>query len=278
MSLIPEVGPGGPGAEPGRGPVAPRGARCERSLRLGLLLLLSPLVQGAGGCVVPGDASPFAPVDAVPPHISETIPVEGAEDVPPDVAIDLFFSETLLWEAIAEEHFDLRSGGFPVDFTLDRSGEASRRLTLVPTEPLAANLAYTVRVSGAIQDLHHNPMGEDFLLSFEVAEDPVPFELLETTPADGETGVSLDTAIELRFSKPPAAPLVDKRHFTVEGLSRRAYSVDHAALAPTVVLRPSTPLDPETEYVVHVDGSLKAISGQVLGEEVSVRFTTAAGP
>ena len=243
------------------------------SLRIPALILAG--LAGATGCVVPGDATPFAPVDAAAPFVEDTIPAPGATEVPQDVTVDLFFSEAMAWEAVSEDLFRLESGHFPAPFTLDRSGTRQRRLSVVPTEPLAPNLEYTLTVRGEIMDRRHNPMGEDYVLTFTVAENPPAFEVVATDPADGATEVPLETRVEVTFSAPPAARLVDARSFSVDGLSRREYVLEHDPGSPVVVIAPTVSLEPETTYTVTLSEDLKSTSGQRLTGPVTFGFTTA---
>jgi hypothetical protein len=229
------------------------------------------------GCVVPGD-SPFGPRDDEPPRIDWTIPVDGVSGVPVDVRPEVRFSESMDWAAFTEDRVRLESGAVVAGVTLDFGRIGQHVIGVVPAGPLVPDVQWTLTISGEVEDAAFNPLGEDVAIVFRTAAAPDPFVLEASDPADGAEAVPVDAAIRLELSVPVAEPSVIRANFrlrTGEG-GAVGYALEREEDGFVVVLTPTRDLDPDAAYVVTVDAATAAITGQRLGEDGVVSFTTEA--
>lgn len=104
-----------------------------------------------------------------------------------------------------------------------------------------------------------------------------PLRLTGSDPGDGATGISLVPDVALRFDGLPDPGSVAS--FGPLSLRSGVNSYDYLArvdlVGRAIVLRPRTPLFPETTYVVHLQPTVRSLDGRELGEEQLVRFVTA---
>lgn len=104
-----------------------------------------------------------------------------------------------------------------------------------------------------------------------------PLHLIASDPADGTRGVSLVPDVVLTFDGLPDPGSVAT--FGPLSLRSGTNSYDYLArvdlVGRAVLLRPRTPLFPDTTYVVHVQPTVRSLDGRALEDEELVRFVTA---
>ncbi len=102
------------------------------------------------------------------------------------------------------------------------------------------------------------------------------FTLQSSEPADGATAVALDAAIHLRLTQEIDAESVTAQTFYVNPSVDGVTSYEDEG--KTLVFTPSVNWQPSTTYKVTLEGKVTTTAGDALGEEVEVRFSTAATP
>ncbi|MDD4550547.1 MAG: Ig-like domain-containing protein, partial [Syntrophomonadaceae bacterium] len=113
-----------------------------------------------------------------------------------------------------------------------------------------------------------------------------PLELVSSNPADGDTGVALDTEIRLSFSK-------NVVNMTVKDINKNCFSLygDNQPIEVEVVMADDQ-IEPEykndivlvageglrsdTSYIIKVAPELQSKSGAALDKELVINFSTAA--
>lgn len=145
----------------------------------------------------------FSTVDTAP-SVNVTTPADGAVDVPASTNIAVNFSEPVTAPAQAFT-INCLTTGVQV-FSLSGSGQA---YILDPTAGLPAGDTCSITVAAAQVsdlDLTPQPMDADYTFSFTTIPDnpdvvDTPPEVVAVTPANGTTGVAVDTLLSITFSE-----------------------------------------------------------------------------
>jgi parallel beta-helix repeat protein len=101
-------------------------------------------------------------VDAVPPYVVDTTPINHSIDFDIDTPIVITFSETM-YEADIGDHLTLSPH---VQFTPVWSQNGTVLSLSFAHNNLAYGMVYTLTIDPSITDIHGNPMSEDFILIF----------------------------------------------------------------------------------------------------------------
>jgi len=149
----------------------------------------------------------------------------------------------------------------PLAFAVD-SADATTAV-LRPTTRLRAGTLYRISLA--------RPDGS--LEASWAAQTALPLAIVETIPGDSATGVPLTAGIEITFNQPGVAASDLKQHLTITPATAGRFEV----AGRTLVFVPSRPLAKGRVYTVTVKRGLPlAGTGQVLPEDVAIRFETAA--
>ena len=134
---------------------------------------LGSLVQGT-----------FTTLDAVPPQVSSTLPVQSAKNVPVDVQFRVLFSEAVTLESLsgpALQLFDVDDQvGVTTTFTLQPQ---EREVLITPVANLAPDHVHRLTIQG-VRDPVGNVMAQPFVLELETA-DITPPVVASISPAAG---------------------------------------------------------------------------------------------
>jgi len=152
--------------------------------------------------------------DTIPPQVTSSQPADGATGVAPDVEIRVVFSEAVNVPSGAFILQDESKNSIPGTSALSGS-----TFTFTPQNDLAYNTTYTAIITTAVTDLAGNHLQQDYSFSFTIKPDDVPPQVVETFPADGDTGVAKDTDIWVKFSEPIDPASVNANTFSVSGLN-----------------------------------------------------------
>lgn len=195
-------------------------------------------------CACPG---PITPPPPAAPRVLATVPPADATEVLTTTAVWADFDVELDPASLDASSFTL--GGVEGAVTWDA---AQRRATLTPARPLepgrtyVATLAPTVRSSAGVE--LGAPWAWGFSTSRRVA-------LVSTTPADGATGVAIDTSISATFTGPLDQASLGPSSFEVDGATG---SISWSAATHTATFTPSAPLQRGRTYVVRLSGLVDA--------------------
>lgn len=114
-----------------------------------------------------------------------------------------------------------------------------------------------------------------------------PLELVSSTPGDGEKGVALDTEIRLSFSKNVINMMVKEGNLKCFSLFAENEPVEIKVVMADdqvepefkrdVVLVPVDGLQPDKNYTIKIAPEFQSKSGEALGKELEINFSTGNG-
>ena len=167
--------------------VTDRGLRGDRTYRL----RLTKNIQDDAGLALEPFLCEFRSLDPNPPRIVSVSPAPGATSVLVRSVVQANFSERLSGPLIGPSSLTLvDSLGNPVAGSLSLNPQGTI-VTFTPASNLAYGSSFTATVDGDVQDLAGNPLGADFVWSFQTADPWSPPVFLETDDANTATDVKL---------------------------------------------------------------------------------------
>jgi hypothetical protein len=193
-----------------------------------------------------------------------------------NTAISVTFSEAMNTSTVTTTTFTVTAGSTVVPGSVGYSGATA---TFTPTGNLAYSTPYTATVTTGAQDLAGNALASNHVWNFTTgtAPDTAPPTVSSTNPANGATGVGINTAISVTFSEAMNASTVTTTTFTVTAGSTVVpgsvgYSGTTATFTPTGNLAYSTP------YTATVTTGAQDLAGNALASNHVWNFTTGTAP
>jgi hypothetical protein len=115
-------------------------------------------------------------------------------------------------------------------------------------------------------------MAVNYSWSFTTADVPdnSPPAVLSVTPADGATGVALDSAVSVAFSEAIDLSTLNGNTFGISGVSGK---ISYSSATNTATFTPDAPLAAHTAYTATAVG-IKDLAGNPLADAKSWTFTT----
>ncbi len=162
------------------------------------------LAQRHLGSLVQGT---FTTLDAVPPQVSSTLPVQNANNVPVDVQFRVVFSEAVTLESLsgpALQLFDVDDqAGVTTTFTLQPQ---EREVLITPVADLAPDHAHRLTIQG-VRDPVGNVMAQPFVLELETADITPPVVASISPPADSSvtSGQTIEIAAVVTDNQAPGS-------------------------------------------------------------------------
>lgn len=221
-----------------------------------------------------GDDDPTSPGggggDTTPPVVFSVDPEPGDIGVGLDEDIVVVFSEAM--DPTSDDGaVTLSTGGAAATWTDDRT------LTIDhPTFPEGTEV--TLTLGAALADAAGNTLAAPYTTSFYTQSSSLV--LLASTPADGATGVDRNASIALLFSEPMNLGSIGGNVTIDDGTAARRVPVNFTVEDgenDAVVLDPGVTLPANQTITVTVGANVQAdITGQTLGQEAVIQFTTGA--
>ena len=216
---------------------------------------------------------PFEFMTAGRPQLVESVPENGADEVPLDAPIALTFS-TLMDTASVEEQL-LLSPAF--EHELRWSGEL---LEIVPAQPLDPARDYEVSIGADAADAAGVTLDEPVRLAFRTVSPGLAAETI--VPADGVDGIAPTSPIAVIFDRPidPASVSDDQLTIspdvagTLEVVALPNDPPDEDGAGSLLRFTPSGPLPPNTTFEVELDAEPTATTGDTMAEPLRWSFTT----
>ncbi|MEW6181956.1 MAG: Ig-like domain-containing protein [Bacillota bacterium] len=228
-------------------------------------------------------------VDKTPPTVVVTDPLPWTTDVPVDSLVAITFSEpVVLGDNVSG--IKLQKGDTVVTITY---GVNNNVLTIDPVGNLDYSVSYTVYIpAGAVKDLAGNALTNGYGFGFATASPPSPGggggggggggAVVDTTPpvvtgtqpADGATGIPVDTSITLTFSEEIKEGSA-YNNISVKDDKGKTVNLSRKIDVKTLILKPDTRLGFGTKYTVTVPaGAVKDTKGNDLAKDFTLSFTT----
>ena len=192
--------------------------------------------------------------------------------VPSNAVFTLQFNKSMDTQTLALQGnfylYDNSVGYVPVSRSFSADGTIA---TINPTAPLTPGHSFYLRANNA-QDLSGNTL-VTYHTNFYVSAfpDTAPPSVLATNPGNGQSGVPINTQLQVLFDRPVQPGSISQ--VTLTGgpaltLTRSLTNGDQ-----TLMLVPNATLAPNTTYTLTIQ-SVKSISGVAMASTVVVTFTT----
>jgi YVTN family beta-propeller protein len=210
--------------------------------------------------------------DTTHPAVAAQQPLPGATDVSVGTDVIAYASEVLSdWSTNAIVLKDSAGANVTGNKIL---GLNDSILQFSPSANLKYNTLYTVTIDTTLRDLCWNRLQTQYTWSFRTELDTVKPTVDGISPASGDTVISVNTAITVRFSEPmnkttaqAAMSLTPAVAFS--GFSWQGDTLMTAALAETLSFK--------KQYRVNMDTTARDANGNRLAAAYSVNFTTGRG-
>ncbi len=221
----------------------------------------------------------FDTVPPIPPHIVSQAPADGAVNQSIAPAISVVFDSDMDPATFTSSTFHFaKQGGAPLPAAINYN-VATRTATLTPQAQLLENTKYQISMTAEVRALDGMfVLGAPFVWTFTTIP-AVPPQIVARTPADGDVDVPLDVRVFVTFDWDLSKDTLTSASFTIKKSGGMPLPADVTCNGKTATLKAVADLDPESTYIVTMDGTIKGSSGaSILGAPVSWSFKTKAAP
>jgi hypothetical protein len=217
-----------------------------------------------------------AAVDTTPPTVILTSPSNAATGVSINSPISATFSEAMNGSTINNSTFTVSNGSGYVSGSVNYDN-STHNVTFTPSQALSYQTSYTVTITTGVTDLAGNQMAASYSWTFVTgqAPDTTPPTVYSNSPADGATGVSINSPITVTFSEAMATGTMNGSTFTVNGVTG---TVNYDQPSKTATFTPSSPLAYSTSYTANVSTDVTDLAGNHMAAPYSWTFTTGPVP
>jgi hypothetical protein len=234
---------------------------------------MAALVAGAifGGC-----SDENVEVIGTCPLVIETVPEDGAINVPLSQVITVTFNVDMDIESMEAEVFSMDGAGTIARYLADIPGDFSydgltRTISFVPHVDLLQDFTYIGRVAVSAKDVHGNHLQQDYVWTFYTGAQQSPFITL-TYPASEVTISDLSSVVEVTFSEPMDEMTINNGSFTlteggvlVGGVLTGGSLVDgtvaYSGAGNVFTFTPDNSLLNSATYTVRIAGTVTSIGG-----------------
>ena len=203
--------------------------------------------------------------------VSLTSPANNETGVAINRAITATFTEAMDASTITTATFTV-SDGSNISGVVSYSGTTA---TFTPSGNLSPSTTYTATITTGAKDLVGNSMATPYTWSFTTgtATDTTPPTVSSTSPADGATGVSINSAITATFSETMSISTITTATFTVsDGGGTISGEVSYSGT--TATFTPLSNLSPSTTYTATITTGVEDLAGNAMASTYVWSFTT----
>jgi methionine-rich copper-binding protein CopC len=218
--------------------------------------------------------TPNNPQDTVAPAVLAIAPPDGSENIPTDSTVQVLFSE-MIGPPLSDDYLQLTANGqaVPARF-IPTTMNVGTLITVTPNSPLSPNTTYTLQLN-AVTDLAGNSMAPQSA-QFKTGAGPrVPslIHQISSTPALGDQGVDVATAITVNFDS-PLNPVTAYLNYSIADSFGTSYPATATVSGSTMTITPAHPLLPNA--AITVTATIYDIPGNFLFAQV--KFVTGSSP
>ncbi len=211
----------------------------------------------------------FTTGDFIAPTVSSTSPVNGATGVAINSAITATFSEEMQSSTVNKNTFTVSNGKRNISGTVSYSDKTA---TFTPSGVLSDSTTYTVKITTGVTDLSGNALASDYTWSFTTVDTTTP-TVSSTSPADGETGVAINSTITVTFSEEVQSSTINTNTFTVsDGSSNISGTVSYTDM--TAIFTTAGNLSHSATYTVTISTGVRDLAENALASDYTWSFTT----
>lgn len=212
--------------------------------------------------------------DVTAPVVTSTDPVNAAIGVAFNKKISATFSEAMdsLSTTTSFTISNTSQGGTAVTGMVSYSGTTS---VFTPLFDLSPNTTYTATITTGAKDLAGNALAGNYTWSFTTgaAADVTSPIVVSTVPANGATGVAINTNVYAMFSEAMAPSTINITSFTLkQGTTPIDGNVSYAGV--TATFSPLANLAANTTYTATITTDAKDLAGNALQNNYVWSFTT----
>ncbi|MBM4054748.1 MAG: hypothetical protein FJ264_08775 [Planctomycetes bacterium] len=214
--------------------------------------------------------------DATLPAVSSTNPANGTTGVATNTAITATFSEAMGISTISTATFTMSDSSGSINGAVSYSGTTA---IFAPLSNLSPSATYTATITTGARDLAGNAMTSNYTWSFTTgtATDATLPAVSSTNPANGATGVAINTAITATFSETMNASTITIATFTVsDGSGNISGAVSSGG--ETAAFTPLSNLSYSTTYTATITTGAKDLAGNAMASTFAWSFTTVSAP
>jgi hypothetical protein len=202
------------------------------------------------------------------PYVLSVEPESGAQEVLLTSPITVTFSQPMD-RASTREAFSMEAPGgrvVPGRFTWHEDDSV---MVFTPEDDLDLGTEYTARIASTARSAVGQATLDAFLWTFRTLPYPA---IQETEPADGEIAAPPDTSFTIQFNtRMDVATIMPNVTILPEPTDVYTYWSSHSHRFSI-----SWDVEPSTDYEVLLEGGMRDIYGNAIGEDRIVRFTTRA--
>jgi hypothetical protein len=152
--------------------------------------------------------------------------------------------------------------------------------TFAPASDLALNSTFTATLTTGIRDLAGNALASGFAWSFTTgaAADTTAPTVISTNPADGATGVAINTRINATFSEALDPATITTATFMVTGPGSTPVTgtVAYDVASNIATFTPTSNLAPGATFTATITTGIRDLAGNALASNFAWSFTTGA--
>lgn len=222
-----------------------------------------------------------APAVTLPTVISTT-PANNAIGVPTNQKLAATFSEAMNPTTINNTTFTLTGpGGAAIAGTVTYAVTGSIA-TFAPAADLAPLTTYVAAITTGAQDLTGSSLAGSYMWTFTTgaAPDTTKPIVIATIPTNGATGVPINQAVSVTFSKAMDPTTIDASTFTLTAPGGASVTglVTYAAVGDTATFTPTGALLAGALYTATITTGAQDLAGNALAVNYVFDFTTAGVP
>lgn len=223
-------------------------------------------------------------LDLTPPQVTSVLPANGSTAVSTNSAVQVMFSEDMQPASINATSIELRDNAATLIPATVSYNAVTRTATLTPSAHLGYLAVYNVKVksgSSGVKDDAGNALSADYNWNFTTEADMVAPTVTQAIPAQGTTGVNVNTSVNATFSEgmSPASLTTSTIELRDAASQLVPFTINYYSGTFTVTLTPTAPLAYSTTYTAKLKGGASGVKdalGNALAADYSWSFTTAA--
>ena len=236
----------------------------------------NPLTNNCTGCLYNYTFTTGFAASTAAPQVTGVSPAASLTGVPINAQIVVTFNEPVNAESLGG--ITLSASGSTVALNESLSS-GNQILTITPAAGLLPNTSYTLTISG-VTDQSGNAMASAVTSTFTTGggADLIALTIATMSPANGATGVPLNSQVKVNFSKQLNTILLGSSNlvlypYTTGSSYSTAGTLSAASDGKSITLQPAANLLAETLYCASVSGVVDLVGNALSGSATSC-FTT----
>lgn len=220
-------------------------------------------------------------IPSYPPYVSATTPNAG-DSISINQSIVVRFSRPLV-SAGPDTMFHFSPA---IVFKSIVWTDNNQTVTFTPLQNLPNDTPYQLIIDPVVADVHGQLLdgnqdhigGDAFTMNFRtLAHDDIPPQIWATYPQNGQADVDVKAAMTITFNeKMDPATLTPANISLYSGSSQKRVNFDFKDVDDKTVVSVLTvdPMEPQSNYSLYLSKNLADSSGNVLGQDVQIKFGT----